>query len=108
MITAGSSQGLRKTAGPQRAGLKWRMPTKRAIRWAIAVNLIVVLTAVAFWIRDSAQAATAVIQTLILGDTLWVLWLYTRATLTLATTAEDQLTPIWLPTRRPYRKSVTV
>jgi hypothetical protein len=60
-------------------------------RWAIAVNLIVVLTAVAFWIRDSAQAATAVIQTLILGDTLWVLWLYTRATFTLATTAEDQM-----------------
>lgn len=67
------------------------MPTKAAFRWAVAVNIIVAAIAVAFWVCDSAQSGTAIVQTLILGDTLWVLWLYTRATFTLATTAEDQM-----------------
>jgi hypothetical protein len=67
------------------------MPTRAAVRWAVAANIIVFVIAVAFWVCDSAQTGTAIIQTLILSDTLWVLWLYTRATFTLATTAEDQM-----------------
>jgi hypothetical protein len=67
------------------------MPMRAAIGWAIAVNVIVAIAAIAFWARDSAQTATTIIQTLILGDTLWVIWLYTRATFALATMAEQQM-----------------
>jgi hypothetical protein len=67
------------------------MPSKAVVRWVVAVNIVVALFALGAWIFDSAQTGTAIIQTLILGDTLWVLWLYTRATFTLATNADEQM-----------------
>lgn len=64
------------------------MPTTTALLWASVVNVVIAIVA---WVCCSAQTATAIVQTLILGDTLWVMWLYARATFRLATAAEDQM-----------------
>lgn len=65
------------------------MPTTTHLVVLGVLNVAVIALAL---YSASAQTATGIIQTLVLGDTLWILWLYTRATFTLAKTAEDQMT----------------
>jgi hypothetical protein len=57
----------------------------------IVINIAVLSTVNWLWLNRDRVSQLMFLQTLVLADTLWVLWLYTKATFRLATAAEEQM-----------------